>query len=577
MKRFSSLLLLLLLPICLLAASYYEQIEAGIQAEEEGRFEEAIQLLEGSMGEIPTDSTQLMSDVYSSLLSSYFRTGKIEEALKYGEKGLALDEESGNMENLAASLSNMAAICIAVQRNAEAETYIDRSIEIVKQLGLKEKLALRLAMKGEIYVQEEKYDEAIELTEEALRLDRESGNEQKVAIRLSQLGNILMHQEKYARAEVCLKEAEEVHRNCQNQPSLAMTLMTLSTTARAQHHLSDARKYVTESIDIARQAGMLQICMHGYMELSRIYQEEKDPKAYDTVLQYVIMKDSIEKQQVQQQISDLEVRYQTREKEQQIEMDAQIISRQRLLYWALGGLLLLSVMAVLFLVRSLKLKEQNLQLRNRFDHLISHDLKNPALAQQQGLQQLCQYYDMLDKANIRQELTNLAEDANAQVDLLYDLLDWSSLQTGKLRYQPLRFDLATLAQEVLSQHRGQAQVKNIQLRLEADNQQSSVVTSDRRMVASILRNLLNNAIKFTPSGGEVEIAVAPQSITVKDNGQGFDVELQQKQQSSQRGTANEKGTALGLNLARQLAQLCHAELKIDSKKGVGTTIMLVFG
>lgn len=569
-------LLILAKPVQILADSFHERLMAGETAFEESRFEDAIQCYESAIEVTPSDSLSALSDAYNSIAISYFRIGKLDLALEYGQKSLSIDEISGDEGNMASTLNSLAGFCMSAKRNKEAEGYIDRAIEIEKRLGRKEKLGIRLAMKGEILTQMDRFDEAIELLEEALSLDRELGNDQKVAVRLTQLGTTLMHCKQFARAEQYLLQAVVVLRKYQNMPSLAMTLLSLSTTARNQHHLADARKYIQESIEIARTHGIRTIQMHGYMELANIYQDEKSPEAFDWVMQYVKLKDSINSEQVQQQISDLEVRYQTREKEQQIAMDEEIIANQRLLYWALAGLLALAVIAVLFLIRTLRLKNQNLVLRNRFTHLISHDLKNPAIAQQQGLQQLCRYIDLLDKDTMRQELSNLSQDADAQVSLLYDLLDWSSLQTGKLRYQPLSFDLESLAQEVLSQHRGQAQVKNIQLHVEREKGQTTTVTSDRRMVASILRNAVNNAIKFTSDGGDIEIRVEPKTIIVKDNGQGFDVAKQEHTQSSQRGTSNEVGTALGLSLARRLAKLCHAELMIDSQIGVGTTIKLSF-
>lgn len=577
MKRFCSLILLsIILPFSLLSATLRDRVEEAGVAFDESRYDEAIAQIEALLPQIPADSTDLLAEAYSVIASGYYRVGKIDLALEYGEKELAADEALGDQMSLSSALNNMAFICVSAQRYEAAEAYLDRSIEIVKQLGLDDKLAVRLGTKGEIFDLTKRHQEATPLFEEALRLDRASGNEQKVAIRLSQLGNNLMYREEFARADQYMKEAEQLHRKFQNQPSLAITLLSLGVSARSQKHFADAHRYVSESIDIARQFNLRQSLMNGYMEMSRIYRDEKDPRAYEMVLKYVGLRDSINAEQVQQQISDLEVRYETREKEQQIQMDAEIIAQQRHLYWALAALLVLAFVALLFLMRSLKLKDQNLQLRNRFDHLISHDLKNPALAQQQGLQQLCQFADVLAPADLKQALANLAQDADAQVDLLYDLLDWSSLQTGKLRYQPLRFDLESLAHEVIAQHRGQAQVKNIRLQVVPTQGQPAVVTSDRRMVASILRNALNNAIKFTPEGGEIQIQTAPHTLVVSDNGVGFDVQSQAQHQSSHTGTANERGTALGLSLSRKLAHLCHAQLLIDSKIGQGTRLKLLF-
>lgn len=567
--------LLSCLPLTTMAQSYLEKIEQGFAAEDEDRFGDAIELLTSALPQIPSDSVQLTSDVYVSIVTCYYRLGKFEQALEYGQLSLGYDEASGSLENLSSSLSNMGAICMAAHREDLGVQYLQRAIGIEQQLGRKDKLAIRMGMLSEIYTQMTEYEKALPLIEEALKLEEEIGNPQKIAIRHSQLGNTLLHMNRFAESEEHLKQGEALHRQFNNLPSLALTLLSRAVSARCLNKYAEAERCVTECIEIAQQIGMNKIRMDSYHEMARIYKLRNDMRAYDYMLEYTKLKDSITTQQVQEQIADMEVRYQTREKEQQIAMDEVIIARQRLVYLSLAVLLILSIVALVFLMRSLKLKEQNMQLRNRFTRLISHDLKNPALAQQQGLQQLCRYLDILDNTTLRQELTHLSQDADAQVDLLYDLLDWSSLQTGKLSYSPLRFDLVQLAQEVIKQHRGQAQIKGIDLL--ADNQSTDpFITSDRQMVASILRNAISNAIKFTNTGGQIRVIIADQRISVQDNGRGFDVAKQQKQKSSEAGTRDEKGSALGLNLARQMATLTHSKLEIDSKIGQGTTINLTF-
>lgn len=580
MKLFTRILLCLVLmaTLPLRAASgnsYQELIEAGFAATDENRFADAIDHLVPALDLIPADSTDILDDIYNSLLVCYMRLGQSDEALKYGKKTLEIDEKSGILEDLSSTLNNLAAICLATKRYETAREYIQRAIEIEQELQRDDKLAIRVAILGEIYANEGNYEQALANFKQALDLDRAGQREAKVAIRLSQMGNTMVLAGQFAEAISYLEQADQMLRQSQNTPSLAMNLASLGKAESMQGQNREAVAHITEAIEIAHSSGLRQIEMNCNRDLSRVYHAMHDLRSYGCLNRYIELQDSINSEQVQQQISDLEVRYQMKQKEQEIALDKATIARQQQLHIGLIILLALAVVMLFLGRRSLHLQRQNMQLRDNFYRLISHDLKNPALAQQHSLQQLCRYIEVIDVNTLRQQLAHLSQDADAQVALLFDLLDWTSLQTGKLRYSPIRFDLLALAQEVATQHRGQAAVKGIQVQVNS-TASNPYVMADRQLTASILRNTLNNAIKFSSAGQSIELSIADHLLTVTDHGQGFDVEQQLRTQSSQSGTANEKGSALGLSLARKLAKLNQSELNIESKIGVGTVIKLSF-
>lgn len=578
LRRLSLSLVLLITAFSALplyADTYQDQLNAGYAAADEDRFSDAIDILLAAVDQIPSDSVDTFADVYNTLMVCYVRLGQIDVALSYGEKTLQIDEKSGILENLSSSLNNLGGICIAAKRYALAKEYIQRAIAIERQLNRDDRLAIRLAMLGEVHANEGEYPEALDCFRQALELDQAGGLDEKVAIRQSQLGNTLVLAGQFAEAMPHLLQADTLLRRFQKITSLSMNLLSLGKAEGMQGGSSEAIGHITEAIDIAQRNGLRQIEMNCHQELSKVYYKQHDLRSYDSLLRYIQLQDSINSEHVQQQISDLEVRYQMKQKEQEIALDKAIIARQQQLHVGLIIMLILALVILFFVWRSLKLQRQNMQLRDNFYRLISHDLKNPALAQQHSLQQLCRFIEMLDTATLRQQLAHLSQDADAQVALLFDLLDWTSLQTGKLRYSPIRFDLLALAQEVATQHRGQAAVKGIDVQVTSTANDSFVI-ADRQLTASILRNTLNNAIKFSSAGDPILLTVTDHQLTVIDHGQGFDVEKQLRTQSSQSGTANEKGSALGLSLARKLAKLNRTELNIESKIGVGTTIKLTF-
>lgn len=578
LRRLSLSLVLLITAFSALplyADTYQDQLNAGYAAADEDRFSDAIDILLAAVDQIPSDSVDTFADVYNTLMVCYVRLGQIDVALSYGEKTLQIDEKSGILENLSSSLNNLGGICIAAKRYALAKEYIQRAIDIERQLNRDDRLAIRLAMLGEVHANEGEYPKALDCFRQALELDQAGGLDEKVAIRQSQLGNTLVLAGQFAEAMPHLLQADTLLRRFQKITSLSMNLLSLGKAEGMQGGSSEAIGHITEAIDIAQRNGLRQIEMNCHQELSKVYYKQHDLRSYDSLLRYIQLQDSINSENVQQQISDLEVRYQMKQKEQEIALDKAIIARQQQLHVGLIIMLILALVILFFVWRSLKLQRQNMQLRDNFYRLISHDLKNPALAQQHSLQQLCRFIEVLDAATLRQQLAHLSQDADAQVALLFDLLDWTSLQTGKLRYSPIRFDLLALAQEVATQHRGQAAVKGIDIQVTSTANDSFVI-ADRQLTASILRNTLNNAIKFSSAGDPILLTVTDHQLTVIDHGQGFDVEKQLRTQSSQSGTANEKGSALGLSLARKLAKLNRTELNIESKIGVGTTIKLTF-
>lgn len=551
--------------------NYEEKLEAAYAAADEDRFQESIDLLVPLIEQIPADSAEALSEVYSTLTTNYYRLGQYDQALSYGRRGLSLDEQLGQKENLSSTLSNLAAICLANGRFEEAEGYLLRSILIEKELDRKDKLAIRLGLLSENYTQAGRLEEALERAQQALDLDRENGREDKVAIRLSQMGGTLVNMCRFSEAEPLLKEAVELHRKYQNLPSLALTLVSLGTTTRALFHTKEAEAYLKECIDIAEKIDYNQARLAAYMELARMYNTARDPRAFDYLSRFMNLKDSLTNEQVQQQISDLKVQYETQEKEQEIALQEATISRQRLLYIGLAILLALAVAALFFAFRMLRLKEQNMQLKDRFMQLISHDLKNPAIAQQRNLHGLLKCHQVLEPAEMNEQLMQMAQASDAQVGLLYDLLDWAGLQTGRLKYEPIQLDLLSLAQKAIEQHSSQAKLKQISLCLSSEGE-DHLVKADRQMVSAILRNVLSNAIKFSPAEANVEVIVEGHSVSVRDHGTGFDP-TQLKQQT---GTDGEEGSSLGLGLAYKLAKINHAKLDITSKKKVGTTVKLTF-
>lgn len=538
-------------------------LERGYAAEDAQRYEEAIEVYEKALTMLPEDSVTWISDINSSLLFCHLRLGQIQKALSCGEVSLRLDEQMGDKERIASSLSNLASLMMTANRLELAESYLLRSVKLERERKAEDKLAIRLGMLAEVYTKMKRPEKALPLAKEALELDLKGGREAKAAIRMSQYGNALVCTKRSAEALPHLLEALRLHRKYENFTSEAITLATLGMAENDLRHPAEAEKYLKQCIDVSQRVGVVQPLMTAHMELSRMYDANGDPRAYGHLVKYNELKDSLASVQVQQQISDLEVKYETKEKEQELRHKEVLIQRQRILYITLAILLVIVIVIVIVVVLMLRLKNQNMALKDRLMQIVSHDLKNPAIAHQKALHILSKSVGVLSTDELRSMTQSMAEDADAHVNLVYSLLDWAGLQTGRLRYTPVTMSLVSACEAVIAQHRAQASIKGVTVAFAADEADHTVV-ADRQMVEAMVRNLLSNAIKFSPAGGEVRVSVEGVTLAVADNGAGLGAQ------------STEKGTGLGLNLVRQLADINKATFSIAAQGGSGTVATMKF-
>lgn len=549
---------------------YNKQLNLAYEAAGKEEYQKAVDLLLSAIPKVPRDSVDTLCDIYSHLSIDYLRLSNFDEALKYGKMCLELDEKSGNEENISISLNNLAGICLTVKRYTLAEEYLKKGIEIEKRLGREDKLAVRLGMLCEVYTKTKRFDEATELAQQALALDRKGGREDKVAIRLSQLGSALTLNKQWSKAEPCLEEAYTLLQKYDNNASLCITTLFLGMSKLGLGKLNEAEKMLTQSLEIANKTGQREKRMGAFRELSRLYAKKNDfTKASRYLDAYITLNDSLQTETVNQQISDLQVRYETGQKELQLARQETVIQRQQLIAIGVSMLVVILLIALIFVYNSLRLKKRTLRLRDELMRIISHDLKNPALANQHSLHLLNKYSGSMKQEELNEELRQLCESADAQVGLLYNLLTWAQLQTDRLQYKPISMDLNSIVEEVVMQHSSQAAVKDITLKTETSP--SAIVTADRQMACTILRNLLSNAIKFSPKGSTIEIITSGCTLTVNDHGVGMDNDT-----ASTIGTAGESGTGVGMGLVRTLVKKNKATLTIESHINKGTRVDVTF-
>ena len=230
----------------------------------------------------------------------------------------------------------------------------------------------------------------------------------------------------------------------------------------------------------------------------------------------------------------------------------------------------------------LRLREKELRNLNTTKDtllsIISHDLRTPFFNIMGLGEMLLNDYNAYDDAMKKELITSIVDSSRASHILLDNLLGWTRIQTGKIIYNPENCDIETVVLNVFDFVASQARNKHVECVFTADDK--AIVYADMNMLQTIIRNLVSNAIKFTPHGGRVEVRIGHDEkevvVEVTDTGIGISPErlieiFDPKELKSTPGTDNEPGTGFGLILTKEFIELNRGKIEAESVEGKGTT------
>lgn len=371
-----------------------------------------------------------------------------------------------------------------------------------------------------------------------------------------------------------------------------------------QGKYDEALKLYQQSLRVARQLNARNLALSNFSALASLYEAKKD---YQNALvyhrQHDGLRDSLMSQSTMEKIFQERINFATMTKDLEIEALSAVRQQQesemRRQEFIQNILVIVAVLSIILLYtvyrsgrrrkrinrllldhqeeikrRSLELEQLN-QVKDKFFSIISHDLRSPMSA-------LGGTLDLLESKKITpEEFSKLTRALRIQFNhtktLINNLLDWTLLQMDKLNVHHEPVKLAQLTDESFEALR-ELYPKNIHF----ENRIPGALTGlgDRNILSLVLRNLILNAIKFTESGGKIWVEAREVNnewvISVSDNGMGIKPEVQEflftKTSSyTTRGTANEKGTGLGLILCREFVEKNGGKIWFESKPGEGST------
>jgi signal transduction histidine kinase len=474
----------------------------------------------------------------------------------------------------------------------EAIENYESVLNLATQLELPDAKADALFNLGQLYVLQKKYDTALTIHKNALAIIRSIPDRSKEALSLNKIGELYHFEKNDERAMANHQAALNIRRSLKDKAGLAESHNNIGLLYLEKKDFKNAIENLELALDEGNEVQKKEQIRRSYDYLSQCYKEKKDFKRaleYRELVQS--MDEFIQSERNALKLAEVQNRYTLTKKEEEIgklqldreKRDQKIEEQEKernflILMITLGAIIVALVTSMYFLKRRLakRLKETN-ATKDKLFSIIGHDLKGPLNSLTAFASLMIHHGDTLSKEDIKMLSQDLDKSLKNLFALLENLLQWGRSQTGNIDFNPEVFDLAIVLKENHELLKVQAQTKNITIVNE--NEVALSVKAHQNSINTVVRNLISNAIKFTPKGGTILLSAERKNqhvmISVKDNGVGMNPQalknlFQVGTKQSTLGTDKEKGTGLGLILCKDFVEKNGGTIGVESKEGLGS-------
>lgn len=421
---------------------------------------------------------------------------------------------------------------------------------------------------------------------------------------LSKIAKVYMHKGDYEKAFTYYDSTYKIHQLTGNKFGIAEVDLGRGSVFIQQKKYHEALGYIEKAVAIAREINARVLEIACYKQLSILWENEGDfKKSLDYFKQFKALDDSLYSNEMHQKLLRDQIQFETATRDDQIASLTRIEEIQKselrktefirnilVVVVALSGILLISVyrsgqrrkqINALLLQhqeemekRSKELEQLN-EVKDKFFSIISHDLRSPINA-------LAGLMDLLDRGAIASHelpaaIKELRVRFNHTRSLMNNLLDWTVLQMDKLNLQTGNIALHKIVEENIELT---AAIQSKKIKMTNSVPENAIGYGDSNTINLVIRNLLTNAIKFTNDGGEITVTAEAKGkewvVAIRDNGIGMSADIQKRlfdkiNPYSTRGTANEKGTGLGLILCKEFVEKNGGRIWVKSQENKGST------
>ena len=513
-----------------------------------------------------------LSTAYNSLAEVYFKTNQIDKAIDFNFKALEIRKQIDDRNGVKLSTKNIADLYSVRKEHRRAIEYYENVLDILNPETDQDLRGEILPKLGSEYLRFNAFDKASDYLVEGLKYNRKQDNKEGILRALNAIGNLNLKKKKVKLAELQLNEAYDIALKIDNKTEL----------------LENYKLHIT--LDSTR----------GFFENAFFWQNKyHDLKASLSVINEPKFKTETEPLDLYNTGNSSIIA------ETNNSTKTSWLTNPITLYSLIAALLVLTILLVFIYLKGLKhrttitqqrekieqerirneaileqthhLEEVN-QVKDKLFSIVSHDLKDSISSIKAFLDLLKE--DSISKEEFNELLPELSENANNASSLLFNLLNWSKSQMQNLEPSPELFNIQDVFRTKMALVEQKIEDKRIVL---IDESTRDFVYADKSMLEIVIQNLITNAVKFSRIGDVITISNQDINgkalICIEDTGVGvsrnnIDKLFNANENFTTVGTKNEKGTGLGLTIAKDLVELNNGKIWVESTQNIGSKFFI---
>ncbi len=526
----------------------------------------------------------------------YRQKGDYEKAYQYDLQCIEIKDQIEDINQKSNIFNSIGTDLFRLKKFKAALSYFNKVKDIYVELKDTLKLADSYNNIALIHDEAKEYEEALEYYMRAVKIFQQTKNREGEADVLNNIAGMYYENQKFEKTLEFVNKSLEIRREIGNKDPLAYTLLNVGALYFALQKYDKAIEYGKEGIEIAESIGILPYVRYGARNISGAYAKINDfENAYKYHIKYSSANDSIFNKEMAENINELQTKYETKEKEQQIALQNLKIERITIFGIASVAIILLISILIVILIHQNKqknkinqiLKDKNNELntliatKDKFFALISHDLKNPLSAFGTIAEQLDKHFKNIKPNEIHNYIKELSMSSKRINNLLANLLHWAAIQNYRITFKASTINIHSIVDDNISLLKHNSSIKNIAMINNID--ENLTISSDAELINVVVRNLLSNAIKYNNKDGKVIVSALKNTkntkITIEDTGIGMKNEDIKKLfridvNTKKIGNSTEKGTGLGLILVKEMLDKCNASIMVESQEDVGSKFII---
>lgn len=567
---------------------------------------------------------QIVANIYLTLGINFLRLGDYDKSIAYLDSSVAICIEHNISNLLASNYVTLGLINVDKANYDAAEKYYFKALEIYKIANNPSKLQMLYTNLTSLYSKTNKIESALKYVDLNIELLKSTNNIPSLAFAYHNKASLITTKGMYDEALYLLNESIRIKKEYNNVLGIGVSYNAIAEIYLIKQNYRETLRYIDFAINIFKEKGQTKELIKAYsVKQESLFNLGNFKEAYKYLTESTAIKDSLFTESNQRRIDELNAKYNLVNKENEYERLKSESEKQKF------NLIIISLILIMVLTLSLllfvrnramkkinnlleenknkiekqnsKLESLNLELnavneelmntnlslaalnstKDKFFSIISHDLKSPVSSQNQLISMLNEHYNEFSDEEKSEYIHLILDSSNNTYELLENLLVWGKVQMNKSELHTASMNLSRVILNTTDNLASAAALKKIAF--QHNYPENIEIIADVGMIATVIRNIVNNSIKFTPNGGQIFLSYQRYNnshcIIIQDTGIGMSQQViddlfKIDKSISRPGTNQEKGTGLGLIICKEFIDMHKGEIQVESVIGKGTTFTI---